>query len=321
MKNRNLVIYIIIFTLLILPVVTGCKKETDINPIKNVAIGGFLNEDEGIYGYAALDNNEIAEFSIVNLISGETAKREFEGIKSVSAGVHVLAGIKNDGTVIVVDFLKTNDINEIDQSYNDWKDILMVEFTLNYAFGLRSDGKIVIKKRNNDNDEVLPDDVLEISKWENIKYISTNGFGLIGVTEKGRIMTYSVPEILESEISKWNDISNVCNGGICTAAVSNDGKVKLATYTMGLELADMSDLKDIKKVEIGIDYVAALTNDGALHIRIFVADAVLVGNELMSDELEKINGLTNVLDIDSYGANLIIMKENGEIIIVEELDD
>jgi len=314
MKKCILVIFI--FSVISALLLTACTGRKTINQSKNVAIGGFLNEEEGIYCYAKLDENGTAEFYIVNIESGITEKSIIEDIKSISAGLHAMAGIKNDGTVYIVDYLNSYEITEMEKLYDDWNNICMVEFTLYYTFGLKYDGTILVKERNENNESELPKDVLEVSKWDNIRYISSNSIGLQAVTDKGRILSFNVPNNLSSKTSRWKNISNLCNGSFCTAAVTDDGKVKLDTYSMGVGLADMSDLEHISKIEIGIDYVAALQDDGTLIIKIFID-----GTSMMSDELIELDGMKNVHDIDSYSGNLIVLKDDGEVYIIEERDN
>lgn len=299
MINKKVIAIIIILALSI----TGCRYEkTERNMfLDKIALSRSIN-GEGTYAYAKVYDGE-GELFVKYSVEGEITHETIEDVKSVASGAWAIAFVKNDGTVAIKDWM-----DGANNTYEDWEDIEQVCFVGLDVCGLKTDGNILVKSR--EKNQEVGDAANEASKWENIKYIgSDTGISIFGITNDGNILvdSYRVTE-LQNQMKTWNDIEYLCSSLFLAIAINYEGQIVYAEDVVITQ--DMSEkleeLKDAEKIVLGKYCIAGLTEEGILKV---------VPYKVYSDEFQQYNNLENVEDIFGNTSSIVILKKDGTVIL------
>ena len=233
----------------------------------------------------------------------------WEDLVSISTDGGNAGAIKKDGTVIVTGYNEYGACN-----VGDWKDIVMLDLGL-VTVGLKKDGTVVTTGHQIAelplNGNRLRD---EAQTWKNIVHIEASSFTIIGVKSNGRVECIaSYFTELEDQVHKWRNIKTASTSSNMIAGVTFDGKVLVAPGRM-LEdaitdkaLERLDELEGAVEVFVSQSYVAGLLPDGTLRI-------VNLIETIHDESIEKLDGTTDVVDINSRRNELFVLKEDGTVL-------
>ena len=188
---------------------------------------------------------------------GKTIAKDLIGI---SSSKNYLAGLKLDGTIILVNIGYKCDKLDV----SGWKDIVAVSAGLDHIVGLKSDGTVVTAGKNNSGQ-------CNVSKWKDIMLPST-----ASTFEEDRREKIS---LIASEL-KSKDSRDAFNLAIMRASIRNSRKPICVNYmnlavlksdgsvavrgSNGSGQCRTADFYDIVAVSTNIDYTTGLRADGTL---------------------------------------------------------
>jgi hypothetical protein len=243
----------------------------------------------------------------------------WEDIISVSAGVLNIAGIKNDGTVLVTGKKDWGACN-----VEDWINIVMVEFTASAAFGLTENGQVVYTQSI---EHMLEEDRIksEVELWEDVIYIDAAQLFIAGVKANGEVVVAApyAPE-LEGQIAEWKNVKSISTAtfgisGCIITGLTYNGEILISAYDElhgrvdDAELIGLNDFDGVKELCANDGFLAGLMTDGTLIVR-------SVMNNILDDDFLALDGETNIVDINSYEDELVALKEDGTILFAGHTD-
>ena len=132
-------------------------------------------------------------------------------IQSISCGPFHLVALKKDGTVRAYG---ENDAGQCDFRWPDWMNIVAVEVCYDNTIGLKSDGTIVMTKK----DDLF---IAEASSWTEIVAISAGTHAIVGLKEDGTIVKAGLIDTVDT--SAWTDIVAVSLGYQHIIGLRSDG--------------------------------------------------------------------------------------------------
>lgn len=301
-------IFIFIFLLFIVFIITGCR-----NTLNKDSLVAFWDFNTIIKVY----NGEL----IVEKNAFDIDFSNWDHIKSVSSDGLYLGGIRENGTAVVTYF--TGD----DLDVSNWDDISMLEFTIFSAYGLKNDGTIISSTMNTENENEIDK---KVSSWTDIAWIDTDYTGIVGVKKDGTVLvaldyfTDSADKKLKRKLSKWTNIRMAEISGsldrIRVVGLNNNGEILEAQFEdiRKYQLDSCISLNGAVKICAGDIFTAGLMPDGTL--RVVCGDdyeSIIAGNsgEIEYYDLLTLDNTKDVLDINSSGDMLIVLKKNGTVLM------
>jgi len=196
-------------------------------------------------------------------------KPKWENVAVVSAGNAFSAGVRSDGTVVIIGASMPDVkgwVNVIDFSGRSSE--------MDCCIGLRSDGTIV-----GDNNWVA-DKWWE--EWNDIVDISSGGGYVLGLKKDGTVVAFGDNEYGQCNVGDWTNIVAIAAGGAFSVGLRCDGTV-IAT---GLNNSGQCDLEDWKDIVV-ISACGAMTNG-------IKSDGTVVSTSFETDTWEDIVAITEV---------------------------
>ena len=188
---------------------------------------------------------------------GKTIAKDLIGI---SSSKNYLAGLKLDGTIILVNIGYKCDKLDV----SGWKDIVAVSAGLDHIVGLKSDGTVVTAGKNNSGQ-------CNVSKWKDIMLPSTASTFEEDRREKISLIASELKSkdsrdafnlaIMRASIR--NSRKPICVNYMNLAVLKSDGTVAV-TGSNGSGQCRTADFYDIVAVSTNIDYTTGLRADGTL---------------------------------------------------------
>ncbi len=297
------------------------------------------NNEEGVGNESTEDDEELQRY--MTTVGNESAENDEELQKymtnnTLASSQNAFYAIKKDGTVITtnneIDLSAWNDIVGITAS-NDyvvaikkdgtviasieipgiekWRDIIDISASESYLAGLKADGTVVTSGTS----EYTKGKIEDTSEWNNIIQISQGLESLVALKSDGTVVGTGSNYYGQLEINNWKNIIQVETKDCYTAGLRSDGTVVCVGYSDCI--CDTSRWKDI--VEISVDRwgIVGLKSDGTL----VATGAGLSGSGVISYDNSSIetqlsiNGITDVVFVDSY-FNTICIKKDGTAVAV-----
>ncbi|OQB24454.1 MAG: hypothetical protein BWY11_01074 [Firmicutes bacterium ADurb.Bin182] len=299
--------------LIIIMILTGCRPNNKSDYNRNSLVAA-LNLD------CQVSINNDGAVNVIDKTRGSGFDfSDWQDIKSVSASEVQLGAIKVDGSVVMTGY------PGFVMDLTDWKDIDMLEFTDFAAYGLKEDGTIIFQ---NVDDSQVDETVNETVKvWRDISYIDTGFQAIVGVTKNGKVVA-SVPQFpdLEKRVNQWEDIkmvsiSNNFFGRARIVAVKNNGEIVEERYEeseiIKYDLESYEDLKGAVKICAGDYFTAGLMPDGTLKVRCGLDYDKRLMSEVEGEflDLRNLDNTKDVADINSFEDILVVLKNDGTILV------
>ncbi|MEH7745306.1 Ig-like domain-containing protein, partial [Neobacillus drentensis] len=203
--------------------------------------------------------------------------KNWDNIKSISAGYEHVVGLKEDGTVLAAG---TNNYGELDVS--SWKDIVQVSAGQYFTAGLKRDGTVVIT-----GDTSLGQN--QAREWTDIVSVSAGGTHIVGLKQDGTVVAAGLNTFGQIDVSNWTDIVSISAGTQHTVGLKSDGTV-LAIGNNINGRTNVYGWKDIVSISAGGFVTMGLKSDGT---------AVLVGDVQYNYAQQDVSQWKNVVAISA----------------------
>ena len=179
---------------------------------------------------------------------GQCNVGSWRNIADVAMGVFHTVGLKTDGTVVAVGNNESGQCN-----VSGWTDIVAIAAGGNTTYGLKSDGTVVTTKTG----EQYP-----VEKWSNIVSISAEFGMVIGLKADGTVVACYGSDVLELE--GWNNITSVAAGIFESVGLKSNGTVVTYDVENAFVQEFLTSAEYIEAVAAGYKYIALLRNDGVI---------------------------------------------------------
>lgn len=163
--------------------------------------------------------------------------------RSISCSPTHLVALKQDGTVRAYG---ENDAGQCDVRWSNWRDIVSVETDMDNTIGLRTDGTIVMTRK----DDLF---IAEASSWKNIVAISVGINAIVGLKDDGTIVKAGMIDMCDT--SSWTDIVAVSLGYQHIIGLRDDGTLLSAGSNThgecdvsGIRLFDSIDTYEAERI-------------------------------------------------------------------------
>lgn len=232
---------------------------------------------------------------------------QWNNISAIAVGVEIIAGLKEDGTVIATESFK-------DTSYREWRDIVSISVGDGFILGLKKDGT-VLACGDNDFGQC------NVSSWKDIVSIqAVDSCDLsIGVKSDGAVIVAG--EITEDYIFPFetihlNDIRNTCFAELFF--VTNTNRVALP-FDDASELNWISEqYADVENVVNTCDHVVLLNYKGKAFCNEGVEDTESDPECDICSEINSWNDIHQLAAIENGFFLLIGVRDDGSLIIAGE---
>lgn len=234
---------------------------------------------------------------------------EWTNIVSVSASSEFLAGLKEDGTVVIAK-RRSHYNYRIDVS--EWKDIVDISVGEQYVVGLRGDGTLTAQGIDGYGET-------DIDDWRDIVQIDTGWQHTVGLDKNGDIhiagMYASELETkIEDNPEEWTDIVSIATGGSSNSRTQGRGHivglrrdgtvVAVGDNTYGQ--CNVSTWTDIVAISAGDFHTVGLKADGTV--------LTTQTEEAFPDSYESISNWTNIVAVSAgYGFTLAV-RSDGTVV-------
>lgn len=285
--------------------ISGCTNQNECKNVNKIAYTKYIN-GENTYAYAKITDSNVGNLYIKDSAYNKETFIEVNDVKSVEAGPLAMGFIKIDGTVIIKDWY-----NNANNNYDDWNDICQIAFVGLDVYGLKTDGSIVAKSRDmNQNLSTIANEALQ---WTDIKFIASDtSVSLYGINEKGDILlsTNYLTEV-QSQTVNWKNIEYIYSSNKLAIATTCEEEVLYYGY-MGNKLSDeilegINQCEGAHKIVMGKYCIAALFEDGTLKIIPF---------NYYDEKIMQYDCTEGVSDIYGNNKMIAILRNDGEIILL-----
>ncbi len=213
---------------------------------------------EGIEAIAAADETLFgrkADGSIVRTTYeyGNAAREELRGLKKAVSGGGYLAGLKNDGTVLVWG-LAGEDFGQA--AVSGWSGIQDVAACRDAVFGVREDGTV----------QVIGQGYEEVSHWTGIQRIEACDGIVLGLGTDGKVRAAGA-NARELEISSWENVRAISAGDRGTVvAVLDDGSIVGSGREFMYGEPHTESISSAKSVACGMYHAVIVLEDGTVKV-------------------------------------------------------
>lgn len=283
---------------------SGCEEDLVVKP-------SYIAGGDHSY-QIIIDEN--ASFNIFGQPDSTYNFSGWDNIISVTTGDNNAGAIKKDGTVIVTGSNKYGACDTL-----AWEDIVMLDFDECSAFGLKRNGSVLTTEFidtnvNSAHLEVIKD-IEEVTTWTNIQQIAMDSSNIIGVRKNGRveIVALTFPE-LEEQVKKWKDIKTINASAYIVAGIKYNGEIKVAACDLIVDsitdeaLGRLNELKGAIEVHISQSFIVGLLPDNSVRV-------VNLINSVEDESIKALDGTTDVIDINSQGGEIFILREDYSVLV------
>lgn len=179
-------------------------------------------------------------------------------IKAVAAGEGVIAGLREDGTVLSQGMIDAAGYRPVDTS--NWANIKAIATGANHIVGLRNDGTVIV-------DGYLDDaSAEEIAGWTNIKSVAAGGY-IVGLKDDGTVVDAGDGA---PDVSSWRGIKAIATEEVIIAGLKEDGTVVTVGCWGGCEWTDIVAIAAGRRLLVGLKkdgtVVATMENWGKVDV-------------------------------------------------------
>ena len=159
-------------------------------------------------------------------------------------------GLKSDGTVVTAYAFKQSAVS-------DWSDIIAIACANNNVFGLKTDGTVVGDKDFRDTE--FADSV---AAWTDIVKIYGSEGVLFGLKADGTVVAAGRNDYGQADVSGWTEIRDLCASGFLSVGVKSDGTVAAAGRLTSWY--DPTEWTYIEAVAVSENHAVGLRADGTM---------------------------------------------------------
>lgn len=141
---------------------------------------------------------------------------QWNNIAAITLGTGAIAGLKEDGTVVVTDGFS-------DTSYLEWRDIVSISMGDGFLLGLEKDGTVLACGENDFGQ-------CDVSAWTDIVSVQASADCSFGVKSDGAVCLAG--DVSQFETTHLNDIGYVCNSDLFL--VTSTGRIAFPYHTAEL---------------------------------------------------------------------------------------
>lgn len=142
---------------------------------------------------------------------------DWEGITQLCAGSGLVAGLGEDGTVLLVDFYGLPGLAQAGR----WQGIAQLAAGARHLVGRRADGRVVAVGDDKNGQR-------RVAGWKNIVYVAADALVTLGVQQDGRVVSAGRNDYALAGIDRWQDIVKVWVSADCAIGLDKAGQFHLA---------------------------------------------------------------------------------------------
>ncbi|MEL7646835.1 MAG: S8 family serine peptidase [Sedimentibacter sp.] len=199
---------------------------------------------------AAIDIRGNAMASGHNLFN-RNILRSWVNVKSLSLSENFTAGLTNDGSVYVTDFLEN--------MTSGWKDITQIDCGSHHLAALDSDGRVFTAGYNAYGQ-------MDTYGWKNIRYISAGKKNTYGIDSEGRVLAAGDNFYNQCQTDGWKDIVKIAAGDGFVAGLKSNGTVVAKGRNIS-GTCNVEDLKNIVFIDASDTYLVAVDENMNMFIK------------------------------------------------------
>lgn len=240
--------------------------------------------------------------------AGESEILKWTDIASVSASNEILAGLKNDGSVVIAK-RKQHYAYRIDVS--EWSDIIDVAVGEQYIVGLRADGTLTAQGIDGYGET-------DIDEWTDIIQIDTGWQHTVGLDNAGNVHIAGLhAETLLREIAdkqnEWTNIISISTGGSSGRGTLGKGHVVglradgtvVAAGDNSFGQCNVEEWSDIIAVSAGDYHTVGLKSDGTV--------VTTQGENDFPETCAAIKDWTNITAVSAGYGYTLALKADGSV--------
>lgn len=225
----------------------------------------------------------------------------------ISTDYDQIVGLRCDGTVLEADNCDSP-LPSYHSSY-DWTDIVAISAGKHHRVGLRSDGTVVAKGKNDDGQ-------CNVSGWTNIVSVSASANYTLALTASGRVIATGKNKDFKSnhlgwEVNKWTDIVAISAGEHHILGLRQDGTV-IATGNNEQGQCNVSNWTNIIAISAGNNYSLGLHSDGTV---------IAIGNNVYGQCCVSSVSWTDIVAISAGYSYSLGLRSDGVVIAAGEVLD
>lgn len=218
--------------------------------------------------------------------------------EKVRVSVGRTVGLRADGTVLDT---KSN------YAVSKWSGIVQIASGISVVAGLTDSERVAFIQEDVWTNEVASSGY--ISGWTNIKSITSDGIGIVGITESGSVLMEGRNDLSSFDLSQLSGAVSIEDSGDFLAGLLPGGTVAITGHTFGIDFSDVSDWTDIIEISAKGSDIIGLKADGT----------AIAGPNYPGEAAAKVSEWTNIVSVCAIGNhNFIGLKSDGTIVITTD---
>lgn len=193
---------------------------------------------------------------------GQCDVEDLTDIVQIGSKGYFTIALRSDGTVKGIGYDKPGEgpyVDYICSEVNSWVDITTIGVGELYAFGVHTDGTVIISPDL--DDEEIRQICRKVKKWNDISAIATTMEVVVGLKKDGTVVT--TVDNLQEQCKGWTDIVAIAAGAKHIVGLKSDGTV-VATGDNEYQQCNVDDWTDIVAIAAGAGHTVGLRTDGTV---------------------------------------------------------
>ena len=218
--------------------------------------------------------------------------------EKVRVSVGRTVGLRADGTVLDT---KSN------YAVSKWSGIVQIASGISVVAGLTDSERVAFIQEDVWTNEVASSGY--ISGWTNIKSITSDGIGIVGITESGSVLMEGRNDLSSFDLSQLSGAVSIEDSGDFLAGLLPGGTVAITGHTFGIDFSDVSDWTDIIEISAKGSDIIGLKADGT----------AIAGPNYPGEAAAKVSEWTNIVSVCALGQDVFAgLKSDGTIVITTD---
>ena len=219
--------------------------------------------------------------------------------EKVRVSVGRTVGLRADGTVLDT---KSN------YAVIKWSGIVQIASGISVVAGLTDSERVAFIQEDVWTNEVASSGY--ISGWTNIKSITSDGIGIVGITESGSVLMEGRNDLSSFDLSQLSGAVSIEDSGNFLAGLLPNGTVAITGNTFGRDFSDVSDWTDIIEISAKDSDIIGLRADGT---------PISAPADYFEKTASKVSDWTDIVSVCAIGNhNFIGLKSDGTIVITTD---
>ena len=218
--------------------------------------------------------------------------------EKVRVSVGRTVGLRADGTVLDT---KSN------YAVSKWSGIVQIASGISVVAGLTDSERVAFIQEDVWTNEVASSGY--ISGWTNIKSITSDGIGIVGITESGSVLMEGRNDLSSFDLPQLSGAVSIECSGDFLAGLLPGGTVAITGRTFGRDFSDVSDWTDIIEISAKGSDIIGLKADGT----------AIAGPNYPGEAAAKVSEWTNIVSVCALGQDVFAgLKSDGTIVITTD---